>query len=83
MKTIRLLALLIAVSGVSLFPARALAQQEVAPDHFDQAEMNVSSAHAHSSKAVAQHHHSQASHVKMASKHGSRRAHHHSQRVSA
>jgi len=79
MKTVRALLLLMAVSCAYVFPVQA--QQEVDPDHFDGTSAKVQSP-AHSSKAVAHHHHSQAGHVNMASKHSSKH-HHHAQRASA
>ncbi len=70
MKSLRLLLCLMAVSTVSVFPSRALAQQEVDPDHFDQspAKVSYSKPHAPALKAVSTRHHSQAGHARVASK---------------
>jgi hypothetical protein len=82
MKSLRLLVVLMAVGAVSLFPARAHAQQEVDPDHFDQPTTNVAHSKAHNSKLASVHHPSQAN-ARIASRHGGSKGHHRSGRAVA
>ncbi len=81
MKSLRSLALLIAVGTISLFPVLAHGQQEVDPDHFDQAPAKVATQKAHSAHMSASSHRQQSGHVKLASKYGSK--HHRHARASA
>jgi hypothetical protein len=82
-KLLRFLVLSIAVSTLPAFLVQAYGQQEVDPDHFDQATAKAST----SSKAPANHEVASArhqhSHAKLASKHSSGRPHHHQGRASA
>jgi hypothetical protein len=77
MKSLRFLALLVAVGAVSVFPARVYGQQEVDPDHFDQSMSQSSKSHT-ATKAAPAHHHSQSTHARIASRHAGGKAHHHS-----
>lgn len=80
MKSLRFLALLIAVGTISVFPARAYGQQEVDPDHFDQSIAQSRSSH-NAAKAAPAHHHSQPAHARIASRHTGSKAHYRSARV--
>ncbi|MGB8889526.1 MAG: hypothetical protein WCC87_22570 [Candidatus Korobacteraceae bacterium] len=82
MKSIRFLVLMMAVSTFPAFVVQAYAQQEVAPDHFDEVPATVAaSPKAHADHKAGSSHH-QASHVRLASKH-SGKSHHHQARTSA
>jgi hypothetical protein len=75
MKAFRLFVLMITMVA---FSGLAYAQQEVDPDHFDQATTKLVAAKSHSGhKTSSSHHH----HNKMASKHSGSKQHHHSSRV--
>ena len=81
MKSLRILALMLAVGASSIFSMQANAQQDVDPDHFEQ--QSAAQANVHSSKAQ-NHHKAMAAHnqhrgnLKLASKHsGSKGTHHH------
>ena len=79
MKSLRMLVLMFAVGAFSPFLMQAHAQQEVDPDHFDQAP--VASAKVSPSKAQAGQHasanHQAGKRVNTASKHSGKRAKHH------
>jgi hypothetical protein len=82
-KLFRLLALMLAIGVFPAFLAQAQGQQEVDPDHFEQAQ--TAHANGHGSKAQSAHKAAAAGHrghVRMASKH-SGRANHHRGHVSA
>lgn len=82
MKPLRFLVLMVAVSVVPGCLLRAYGQQEVDPDHFDQAvTKGAPAAKAHAGHKVASSHH-RASHARLASQH-SGRSHHHAARASA
>ncbi len=78
MKSLRFLVLLMAVAVVPMLSVRAHAQQEVDPEHFDQATAAITASKSHNPKAAAVRRHSQA-HAKMASRH---KVHHRSLRAS-
>ena len=85
MKLFRLLALTLAIGIFSAFPMQVRAQQEVDPDHFDQAP--VAQANVHGAKALSNHKAANAAHrnhsnVRVATKR-SGRANHHRAHVSA
>jgi hypothetical protein len=74
MKFFRFFALLLAMAVFSGLLIQASAQQEVDPDHYDQAPVSqVSKAHV-SRKAAYRGH--QSSHMRVASKHSGRASHH-------
>ncbi|HUI85465.1 MAG TPA: hypothetical protein VL240_14660 [Candidatus Binatia bacterium] len=75
MKSLRLLALLIATLLLSL--PLAYGQQEVDPDHFDQPSAKVLPQNAQAGMKPSSYRHHQHNRVKMASRHGSRMHHHH------
>ncbi len=81
MKSLRFLMLLLAVAMVPLFAARAYAQQEVDPDHFDQPAAKAVASKSHHPKMVAARHHAHAN-AKVASNHGGK-AHGHPQRAAS
>jgi hypothetical protein len=75
MKSLRILALLLAVGAFPPLLMQAHGQQEVDPDHFDQppaAQANVST-----SNTPASHHAQAHKHVRTASKHSIRKPKHH------
>ncbi len=79
MKLFRLLALMLAIGVFPSFAMLAHAQQEVDPDHYDQAQ--AAQANGHGSKAQSAHkvaytHHR--GHARLASKHSSKANHHRS-----
>jgi hypothetical protein len=75
MKSLRFLALLVAVGAVCVFPARVYGQQEVDPDHFDQSTVQSSKPHT-AAKTSPVHHHSQR--ARLANRHAGSKSHHHS-----
>jgi ABC-type nickel/cobalt efflux system permease component RcnA len=84
-KLFRLLVLMLAIGVFPSFSILAQAQQEVDPDHYEQAQ--AAQANVHGSKAQGDHkiahaHHRGHGNARMASKH-SGRANHHRARVSA
>lgn len=83
MKSLRFLVLMVVVSVVPGFLLQAYGQQEVDPDHFDQAVTKVTptqKAHA-SHNAASSHHHG--SRTRLASRHSGSRSHHHQAHASA
>ncbi len=79
MKLFRLLTLILAIGVFSAFPMHADAQQEVDPDHYEQAP--AAQVNAHSSKAQGDHkvanaHHQGQNHTRLASKHSGKVNHH-------
>ena len=72
MKSLRVLVLMVAVGAFSPFLMQAHAQQEVDPDHFDQAAAAKAQSNHH---ATAANHQAQ-KHVKTASKHNGRKSNH-------
>ena len=85
MKLFRLLAFMLAIGVFPSFSILAQAQQEVDPDHYEQAP--AAQANVHGSKAQGDHkiahaHHRGHGYARVASKH-SGRANHHRARVSA
>jgi hypothetical protein len=75
MKSLRVLALLLAFGAVSAFPAPVYGQQEVDPDHFDQSAVQGSRSHTAAKAPPARHH---LQHARLASRHAGSKAHHHS-----
>jgi cytoskeletal protein RodZ len=74
MKSLRALVLMLAVGTFSGFLMQAHAQQEVDPDHFDQAVAQAKAQSHHKATAAQNQHHSN---VKLASKHSAAKSHHH------
>jgi hypothetical protein len=74
---------MLVISSFPSFLVPAYAQQEIAPDHFDQVQTQAASAPKSQAgmKTASSHH--QASQVRMASKHSSNRLHHHQAHPSA
>lgn len=56
MKSLRTLALMLAIAAVSLSAKQSFGQQEIAPDHFDQPIAAKAAAKAPAHKITAQHH---------------------------
>jgi len=79
MKSLRVIALMLALGALPIFSMQAFGQQEVSPDHFDQepaAQAAAKSAkaqnHHQSAHAQAQHHN-----ANLASNHSHKAKHHH------
>ena len=80
MKYLRMFVLMLAVGAFSPFLMQAHAQQEVAPDHYDQApeaQANVNSSKAQASRHATAANHQGSKHLSTASKHNGRKANHH------
>ena len=79
MKSLRALVLMLAVGAFPGLLMQVHAQQEVAPDHFDEpiAQANVQSSKAQNQHKATAAHNQNHGNVKLAGKHSAGRSHHH------